>query len=84
MSTLKLSSIIIREVENSDLLSVFKIQILKKQMLRFYKKFEAKMRIWRHEATHAFFCTHVPSPAHFCEISNGGGFSAVFGELLLV
>ena len=28
--------------------------------------------------------TQVPSPAHFCEISNGGGFSAVFGELLLV
>ena len=36
------------------------------------------------EATHVFFRTHVPSPAHFCEISNGGGFSAVFGELLLV
>ena len=30
------------------------------------------------------FRTHVPSPAHLCEISNGGGFSAVFGELFLV
>ena len=36
------------------------------------------------EVTHVFFRTHVPSPAHFCEISNGGGFSAVFDELLLV
>ena len=26
----------------------------------------------------------VSSPAHFCEISNGGGFSAVFGALSLV
>ena len=26
----------------------------------------------------AFFCTHVPSPAHFCEISNGGGFLASY------
>ena len=26
----------------------------------------------------------MPSPAHLCEISNGGGFSAVFGELFLV